>query len=101
MRERPDYMLALTVRSDGRLIVLESIDEKSEFLTDKVIDINAPGKWNRTLASLKDGKLTVSINGKPVVEGLALKKAPEKGEVALMDSGTEIDFANLFIRELK
>ncbi len=60
LRERPDYMLTVNVREDGRLVVMESVDERSEFVFDKTIDVNAPGKWNRTLATLK-GKQAIAV----------------------------------------
>jgi len=101
LREQPDYMLTLSVGSDGRLILCEDADERSEFLVDRPVGTEAPGKWNRTIASLKAGKLNVVLNGKPVIENLPLKKLPAKGEAALMDTRTEVDFANLFVRPLK
>ncbi|MCE9531708.1 MAG: DUF1080 domain-containing protein [Planctomycetes bacterium] len=100
--EDGDYMLSLNARADGRLIVLENIDSKAQFLTDKVItELKPTGQWNRTFATIKGGKLSVTMNGKVVVENIALTKLPRKGEIALMDTGTEIDFANLQIREMK
>jgi hypothetical protein len=101
LRETENYMLTVSVGADGRLILLENVGDQSEFLVDKVVTVNSPDKWNRLTASLKAGKLTLSINNKPVIEGLALKNMPDRGEIGLMNSGTPVDFANLLIRELK
>ena len=52
------------------------------------------------MVTLKSGKLTVRVNGKVALDKVAVT-TPKRGEVALMDYGHEIDFANNFIRELK
>ena len=101
LREVGDYMLAVSLRADGRLILMENIGSKAEFVVDKVVPMNPPGKWNRTMASLKGDKVSIFVNNKLVVEGLTLKLPAKKGEIALMDTGNEVDFANLYIRELK
>ncbi len=101
LRERPQYMLAFSIREDGRAILLENVADRSEFLLDEVIEIHPPGKWNRTSALVKDGKLSIAVNGKAVVKPVAVKALMGTGEIGLMDSNCEIEFANLFIRELK
>ena len=102
LRETNEYLLTLTTRTDGKLILMESSEEKSSFLVEKnITEIKPVGQWNRTIVNIKDGKLSATINGKPVIENVVLKKEPKKGEVALMDYGHEIDFANIFIRELR
>jgi hypothetical protein len=99
--ETDEYLLTFNMRTDGRLILMESLGEQSEFLADKNIkELRPIGQWNRTLITIKNGKLNVAINGKMVLENIAVT-LPKKGEVALMDYGHEIDFANIFIRELK
>jgi Domain of Unknown Function (DUF1080) len=101
LRETDDYMLTASVGTDGRLILLENIGDRAEFLFDKAVPVNPPGQWNRLTAAMKAGNLTLSVNNKPVIEGLALKKLPRRGEIALMDSGAPVEFANLLIRDLK
>jgi hypothetical protein len=101
LRETPEYMLSLTVREDGRLILLQDENDRSEFLIDKNVAVAPPGKWNRATVSMRGGEVKLAINGTQVGEKLALKKLPVKGDIALMDTDTEITFANLFIRELK
>ena len=102
LRETDDYLLTLTTRTDGKLVLMESVDTKSTFLADKEgIDVKPTG-WNRTIITMKGGKLSATLNSKAILENVALdKKSPKKGEVALMHEGVEIDFANVFIRELK
>jgi Domain of Unknown Function (DUF1080) len=57
------------------------------------------GQWNRLRAVLKGKSVKVTINGKPVVEE-TLASAPLKGTFALEPEG-EMNFGNLFVRELK
>jgi len=102
LRERPDYMLTLTARADGRMILMENVEERAEFLADQVVsELKPPGQWNRAIISIRGGVLNVTLNGKAVIEKRAMPKMPKLGVIALMDSGTEMDFANLFLRPLK
>jgi hypothetical protein len=101
LRETDDYLLTASVGSDGRFILLENIGDRSSFLFDQTVPVNPPGQWNRLTTSMNAGKLTLSVNNKPVIEGLALKKLPKRGEIALITSGTPVEFANLLIRENK
>ncbi len=64
------------------------------------------GQWNRLAVTVKEGKaagqeLTVTLNGKLLGRetGPALER-PEKGSLVIDPEG-EMDFANLFVRELK
>ena len=102
LSEDENYLLTLNMRTDGRLIVMESVEDKSEFLADQPLAVlKAPGQWNRTIATLKAGQLSVVINGKSVLEKIEIGKRPKESDFALMDHGHEIDFANVFVRELK
>lgn len=58
------------------------------------------GEWNRTLITMKGDRLTVSINGKTVLENAQLPGVAAKGKIALQHHGSQIDFANLWIKEL-
>lgn len=99
--ETDDYLLTLNTREDGRLMVMESIGEKSAFLADvKLENLKPTGQWNRTMATMKAGSLSVTVNGKLLFDKVAITR-PKIGEVALMDNGHPIDFANVLIRELK
>lgn len=102
IRETDDYLLTLSTRTDGKLVLMESVDTKSTFLVDKEgVEVN-PTAWNRTIITMQGDKLSATLNGKPILEKVTIdKKAPKQGEVALMHEGVEIDFANVFIRELK
>jgi hypothetical protein len=101
LRERIDYMLTATFDTNGRLIIAEDSDDASRFLLDEKVDLLPLGKFNRVKAMIKGDQLTLSINGKAVADCMVLKKLPNTGEIALMDTGTEMEFANIFLRELK
>jgi 3-keto-disaccharide hydrolase len=61
--------------------------------------INAPGDWNRLRITAASDALRVTVNGKQV-HASERTKLPAKGALVLGPEG-EMDFANLFVRELK
>jgi Domain of Unknown Function (DUF1080) len=61
------------------------------------------GQWNRTLITLKGGSLTVTLNGRQILDNVTLPTTPPfpaKGPIALQSTGSAIDFANIWIKEL-
>lgn len=62
---------------------------------------NPIGKWNRFVITLQDKVLTVVLNGKTVIDKAALPDLPARGPIALQHHGDPIEFANLYIKELK
>lgn len=58
------------------------------------------GEWNRTMITLQDDKLTVTLNGKVVIENAALPGIPAEGPIAFQHHHAPIDFANVWIKEL-
>src|SRR5437870_841716 len=59
------------------------------------------GQWNRFFITMKGDRLSVILNGKSVIENAQLPGVAAKGPIALQHHGDPIEFANLFIRELK
>jgi hypothetical protein len=70
-------------------------------VTPKVKADNAIGKWNRFVITMRGERLTVRLNGKLVLEDARLPGVPKKGPIGLQHHGDPIEFANLFVRELK
>jgi hypothetical protein len=62
---------------------------------------NPIGKWNRFIIRMKGDRLTVKLNGKVVIENAQLPGVAKTGRLALQHHGDPIQFANIFIRELK
>ncbi len=58
------------------------------------------GEWNRTMITMQGDRLTVTLNGKTVVDQAQLPGVPAKGKIALQHHGAAIDFANIWIKEL-
>jgi hypothetical protein len=58
------------------------------------------GEWNRTMITMKGDLLTVTINGQTVIENAQLPGVAAKGKIALQHHGSQIDFANIWIKEL-
>ena len=60
-----------------------------------------PGEWNRTMITLKGERLTVSLNGRVVIDNAELPGIPAEGPIGLQHHGSAIDFANIWIKELE
>lgn len=69
-------------------------------VTPKVKADRPPGEWNRTMITMQGDRLTVSINGRVVIDHAQLPGVPAKGPIGLQSHGAAIDFANLWIKEL-
>jgi hypothetical protein len=61
--------------------------------------VKPAGQWNRLAASLRGGVFEVTVNGKRLARATPSTVAP-KGTFVLRPTG-EMDFGNLFVRELK
>lgn len=66
------------------------------------VNADAPiGEWNRFVITMKGELLTVELNGKIVIENARLPGVPAEGPIALQHHGDPIEFANVYIKELK
>lgn len=70
-------------------------------VTPKVRADNPPRQWNRFVITMRGDRLTVVLNGKTVIENAQLPGVPPRGPIALQHHGDPIQFANLYIKELK
>lgn len=57
------------------------------------------GEWNRTMITLKGDRLSVTLNGKLVIENAQLPGIPLDGPIGLQHHGSAVDFANIWIKE--
>lgn len=57
------------------------------------------GEWNRTMITMIGDRVTVSLNGRVVIDNAQLPGVPERGPIGLQHHGSAIDFANLWIKE--
>jgi len=62
---------------------------------------NPVGQWNRFEITVVDDEVTVVLNGKTVIRQASLPGMPERGPIALQHHGDHIQFANIYIKELK
>jgi hypothetical protein len=60
-----------------------------------------PGQWNRFFITMRGDRLTVALNDKTVSENVELPGIPASGPIGLQHYGSPIQFANIYIRELK
>jgi len=70
-------------------------------VTPKVKADKPVGEWNRFVITLKGDRLTVNLNGVEVITNAQLPGIPERGPIALQHHGDPIEFANIFVKELK
>ncbi len=75
--------------------------EVRQGVTPRVRADNPIGQWNRFVITLKGDRLTVRLNGKVVIEEAHLPGVPTRGPLALQHHRAPIEFANLYVRELK
>ncbi len=70
-------------------------------VTPKAYADRPPGEWNRMMITLKGERLTVSLNGRVVIENAELPGIPAEGPIGLQHHGSPIDFANIWLKELE
>ncbi len=59
------------------------------------------GQWNRFVITMQGERLTVVLNGRTVIDNARLPGVNREGPIALQKHGDPIEFANLYIRELR
>ncbi|MCX6897869.1 MAG: DUF1080 domain-containing protein [Verrucomicrobia bacterium] len=65
------------------------------------VKADAPfGKWNRFFITLKGDRVTVVLNDQTVIENCPLPGIASDGPIALQYHGDDLEFTNIFIREL-
>ncbi|MBN1806580.1 MAG: DUF1080 domain-containing protein [Sedimentisphaerales bacterium] len=62
---------------------------------------NPVGQWNRFEITVIDDKVTVVLNDKTVIRQARLPGIPQRGPIALQHHGDHVQFANIYIKELK
>ena len=70
-------------------------------VTPKVAADNPIGRWNRGIITMKGDRLSFVLNGKPVLDNAQLPGVPSRGPIGLQHFDGPIQFANLFVKELK
>jgi hypothetical protein len=58
------------------------------------------GEWNRLVLTVRGGDVSAVLNGQAVAEKVHVD-LPPRGPVGLLGGGRAIEFANLYVRELK
>ena len=62
---------------------------------------NPAGEWNRFEITVIDDTVTVLLNDKLVIDHAQLPGMPERGPIALQHHGDPVQFANIYIKELR
>jgi hypothetical protein len=58
------------------------------------------GQWNRFLITLKADRVSVTLNGKLLIDNAQLPGLASRGPIGLQHHNDVVEFANLFIREM-
>jgi hypothetical protein len=58
------------------------------------------GKWNRFVITMKGDRVSVDLNGKPILRDAQLPGVAPRGPIGLQHHNEVVEFANLFIRDL-
>ncbi|HWC89409.1 MAG TPA: DUF1080 domain-containing protein [Pirellulales bacterium] len=59
-----------------------------------------PGQWNRFVITMRGDRISVVLNGEPVIDRAVLPGVPPRGRIALQNHNDPVEFRNLFIKEL-
>jgi hypothetical protein len=97
-----DRRLRLSALASGQVSVMD--ESASEVEREGIVTEKPPakpsGQWNRLLARMERARVVVFVNGDRVV-AIDRLKVPAKGPIALFAHGGPVEFANVFVRELK
>jgi len=61
---------------------------------------NPVGQWNRFEITVIGDRVSIVLNGKTVIREARLPGMPERGSIMLQHHGDQVQFANIFIKEL-
>ncbi len=86
---------------DRRGGILLRGDSKSVIELGPSAAAKPPGEWSRMIVTAKGDRVTVIVNGESLHENVVMTGVPQRGAIGLQPPDAPIEFANLFIRELK
>jgi hypothetical protein len=58
------------------------------------------GEWNRALLTMKGDQLTLTVNGKTIVDDVKQDGVVSRGRVGIVNAGGPAEFANVFIKTM-
>ena len=96
VRDNRESPFIVSLEADGRYV---HHGDKSGGATIQLQGFKPAGQWNRLQVTVKGSSFTIIVNGKAVENYLKTEPDP-KSRFGLRSDG-EMDFANLFVRELK
>jgi hypothetical protein len=59
-----------------------------------------PGEWNRFVITLRGDRVSVELNGTPVIDGARVKDIPAEGPITLQNHKDPVEYRNLSIARL-
>lgn len=70
-------------------------------VTPKVRADKPPGEWNRFHITLRGDRVTILLNDQKVLDDAQLPGLPARGSIGLQHHGDPVQFANIYVRELR
>jgi Domain of Unknown Function (DUF1080) len=64
-----------------------------------LLPIPSKGQWRRALVTKRRGQLTIAIDGKTVVQEMAVPGLERSARIALQHDGRAIEFANVYLKQ--
>jgi hypothetical protein len=100
LRDNREASVIVSFKADGTFVHQFPAGEYFARSKPRILkELKPAGQWNRLQAAVKGKSLTVTVNGK-VVENHATTEPEPRSRFTLRPDG-EMDFANLFVREVK
>ena len=87
---------------DGRVapLLIEELPEEARNTVSRAL-LPGPSKeeWRRALVTKRRGRLTLAIDGKTVLQDVAVPGLDRAGRVALRHDGRAVEFANVYLKQ--
>jgi hypothetical protein len=100
LRDNREASVIVSFKADGTFVHQFPAGEYFGRSKPRILkELKTAGQWNRLRAAVKGKSLTVTVNG-TVVENHATTEPEPRSRFTLRPNG-EMDFANLFVREVK
>ncbi len=96
-----DFAVLLRGReSAGTTVSLGEVMPRGGYASPDAATPVKMGAWNRVLVTVKGREVIVAINGHVIRRQPLAADAPARGAIGLVDIGADMEFSNLFVRDL-
>jgi hypothetical protein len=79
---------------------VELPDEARNAIGSGLASSTAKGQWHRAIVTKRSGRLTIAVDGKNVIQTVAIPGLDRSGRIALRHEGRSVEFASVFVKSL-